>query len=93
MIESAWRHGARFDGWDEHFAWEAWQRAFREEGIDPEPYAHQDLDPTGRLPWHVVHSRVNRKWLQIELERAMKAATLSVCGPKDCHGCAPFARL
>ncbi len=37
-------------------------------------------------------SRVNRKWLALELRRALEAATLSVCGPTDCHGCAPFAR-
>ena len=39
-----------------------------------------------------MDSRVNRKWLAIELKRALMEATLTVCGPKDCHGCAPFAR-
>jgi radical SAM family uncharacterized protein/radical SAM-linked protein len=92
VLEQAWRNGARFDGWDEHFHLPAWQQAFRAVGIDPEPYAYQDLDPDQRLPWEVVHSRVNRKWLAIELKRALRAATLSVCGPTDCHGCAPFAR-
>lgn len=92
VLEAAWRRGARFDGWDEHFKLDAWVAAFREVGIDPEPYAYRDLDPAGALPWQVVDSRVNRKWLAIELQRAMKAATLSVCGPRDCHGCAPFAR-
>jgi radical SAM-linked protein len=92
VLEAAWRSGARFDGWDEHFKLDAWVAAFRKVGIDPEPYAYRDLDPAGALPWQVVDSRVNRKWLAIELQRAMKAATLSVCGPRDCHGCAPFAR-
>jgi radical SAM-linked protein len=92
VLERAWRNGARFDGWDEHFRLDAWKAAFRDEGVDPEFYAYTDLDPAGRLPWHVVHSRINRKWLAIELKRAMAAATLTVCGPKDCHGCAPFAR-
>ena len=92
VLERAWRNGARFDGWDEQFDLDAWQRAFRDCGVDPERYAYQDLDPTAALPWQVVHSRVNRKWLAIELKRALEAATLSVCGPKDCHGCAPFAR-
>ncbi|MCP3980443.1 MAG: TIGR03960 family B12-binding radical SAM protein [bacterium] len=92
VLETAWRRGARFDGWEEQFNLAAWKEAFREEGVDPEPLAYRDLSPEGRLPWHVVHSRINRKWLAIELERAMKAATLTVCGPKDCHGCAPFAR-
>jgi len=92
VLERAWRNGARFDGWDEHFNRVAWNEAFRAEGVDPEFYAYRDLDPAGRLPWDAVDSRVNRKWLAIELRRALAAGTLSVCGPKDCHGCAPFAR-
>jgi radical SAM family uncharacterized protein/radical SAM-linked protein len=92
VLERAWRNGARFDGWDEHFRLDAWTAAFRDEGVDPDFYAYTDLDPAGRLPWNVVHSRINRKWLAIELKRAMEAATLTVCGSKDCHGCAPFAR-
>jgi len=92
VIERAWRNGARFDSWAEHFDRKAWDDAFRSEGVDPERYAYRDLDPARPLPWHVVHSRVNRKWLAIELRRAMEAGTLSVCGPTDCHGCAPFAK-
>lgn len=92
VLLRAWRLGARFDGWSEHFARDAWTRAFEEEGVDPAFYAHRDLDPAHRLPWHVIHSRINRKWLAIERDRALREATLSVCGPTDCHGCAPFAR-
>jgi len=92
VLERAWRGGARFDGWEEHFNLGAWKEAFRAEGVDPEFYAYTDFDPAGGLPWHAVDSRVNRKWLEIELKRALAAGTLSVCGPTDCHGCAPFAR-
>jgi radical SAM family uncharacterized protein/radical SAM-linked protein len=92
VLERAWRSGARFDGWDEHFDLRIWQQAFRDAGVDPEPYAYRDLDPGHRLPWQVVDSRVNRKWLALELKRALGEGTLTVCGPTDCHGCAPFAR-
>lgn len=92
VLERAFRRGARFDGWAEQFNGEAWREAFREEGIDPERYAHGDWDPAWRLPWDVLDSRVNRKWLALDLRRALGEGTLSVCGPKDCHGCAPFAR-
>jgi len=27
VIEAAWRDGARFDGWSEHFSYERWMRA------------------------------------------------------------------
>jgi radical SAM family uncharacterized protein/radical SAM-linked protein len=92
VLERAWRAGARFDGWEEHFALDAWYEAFRAAGVDPAFYAYRDLDPARPLPWHVIDSRINRKWLAIELRRALDEATLPVCGPKDCHGCAPFAR-
>ncbi|HXV75094.1 MAG TPA: TIGR03960 family B12-binding radical SAM protein [Candidatus Polarisedimenticolaceae bacterium] len=92
VLERAFRLGARFDGWEEQFNRRAWDDAFRAEGVDPEFYAYRDLSPEAPLPWHAVHSRVNRKWLALELRRALEQATLSVCGPTDCHGCAPFAR-
>jgi len=92
VLLRAFRLGARFDGWAEHFDAARWRRAFREEGIDPERYAYGDWSPTRRLPWDVLDSRVNKKWLAMELKRALSEGTLSICGPTDCHGCAPFAR-
>ncbi len=92
VVERAFRLGARFDGWAEHFNLDAWQRAFREEGIDPEQYAYGDWSTDRRLPWDVLDSLVNKKWLALELKRALAEGTLSICGPTDCHGCAPFAK-
>jgi len=92
VVERAFRLGARFDGWAEHFQLDVWQRAFREEGIDPEPYVHGDWPTDRRLPWDVLDSLVNKKWLALELKRALTEGTLSICGPTSCHGCAPFAK-
>jgi radical SAM-linked protein len=92
VIERAFRLGARFDGWAECFDRDRWQRAFREEGIDPEHYAYGDWTTDRRLPWDVLDSLVNKKWLAQELKRALVEGTLSICGPTDCHGCAPFAK-
>ena len=92
VVERAFRLGARFDGWAEHFNLEAWTRAFREEGVDPERYVYGDWATDRRLPWDVLDSQVNKKWLALELKRALAEGTLSICGPTDCHGCAPFAK-
>lgn len=92
VLERAWRGGARFDGWSEHFRYDIWMDAFRAEGLDPERYAHGDWDPKRRLPWDVLDPIVNKKWLALELKRALSEGTLSICGPTDCHGCAPFAK-
>ncbi len=92
VVERAFRLGARFDGWAEHFNLDIWQRAFREEGIDPNRFAYGDWATDRRLPWDVLDSLVNKKWLALELKRALAEGTLSICGPTDCHGCAPFAK-
>jgi len=92
VVERAFRLGARFDGWAEHFKLDVWQQAFREEGIDPERYAYGDWPTDRRLPWDVLDSQVNKKWLALELKRALAEGTLSICGPTSCHGCAPFAK-
>jgi radical SAM family uncharacterized protein/radical SAM-linked protein len=92
VLERAFRLGARFDGWSEHFRTDLWNQAFRDEGIDPKSYAYGDWATDRRLPWDVVDSLVNKKWLATELKRALVEGTLSICGPADCHGCAPFAK-
>ncbi len=92
VLERAWRSAARFDGWSEHFRNDLWMEAFRAEGIDPESYAHGDWPTSRRLPWDAIDPLVNRKWLALELKRALAEGTLSICGPADCHGCAPFAK-
>ena len=92
VIERAFRAGARFDGWQEHFRLDVWLEAFRAEGLSPETWAYGDWDTTRRLPWDGIDSRVNKKWLALELRRALAEGTLSICGPSSCHGCAPFAK-
>ena len=95
VLERAWRKGCEFDGWTEMYRHEAWMEAFREEGVDPEPYAYRELDPRDALPWDITDALVNKQWLATELRRALKKEaghTLTICGPKDCHGCASFAR-
>jgi radical SAM-linked protein len=92
VIEAAYRRGCSFDGWTERLDMAAWNEAFREAGIDPEAYAYREIPLEAELPWEVVESLINRRWLRREHLRSREAATLEICGPKECHGCAPFAR-
>jgi radical SAM family uncharacterized protein/radical SAM-linked protein len=100
VLERAWRAGAQYEGWTEHYRHDLWMQAFRDEGVDPDPYAYNPYPVKGRLPWDVVDALVNKTWLATDLERALgtsaklalKDPTLAVCGPSSCHGCAPFAK-
>src|SRR5262249_32250785 len=38
VVETAWRAGARFDGWDEHLDVAAWRAALARHEVDATPY-------------------------------------------------------
>ncbi len=51
IVESAWRHGARFDLWDECFDYALWQNAFAQHGLDLAAAAQRPFAPEEILPW------------------------------------------
>lgn len=67
-IETAWRHGARFDGWDECFDFDLWRRAFDETGLDPDWYAHRERPRGEILPWDHIHGGPRRDYLADQYE-------------------------
>ena len=63
-IEHAWRSGARFDGWDEHFNLRFWNDAFEATGINPTWHAHRERSYDEVLPWDHIRSGPKRTYLQ-----------------------------
>lgn len=63
-IEHAYYGGARFDGWDECFAYGHWLRAFDATGIDPDWYAHRERAYDEVLPWDHIQSGPSRSYLE-----------------------------
>jgi len=64
VIEHAYRHGARFDGWDECFKPELWRDAFDATGIDPDWYAHRERSADEVFPWAHLHGGAPDEYLQ-----------------------------
>ncbi|MEK7731763.1 MAG: radical SAM protein, partial [Planctomycetota bacterium] len=62
-VEHAYKAGARFDGWDECFKDEIWQRAFDATGIDPAFYAHRERSPMEIFPWSHLHGGADDEYL------------------------------
>lgn len=72
VIERAWRAGARFDGWTEHFRHERWMRALAEEGIDPARITGpRPFDAP--LPWDHIDIGILKKWLVRERRKTEAA--------------------
>ena len=62
-IEHAYKTGARFDGWDECFKPQIWDRAFDATGIDPAWYAHRERSPQEVFPWNHLHGGAPNDYL------------------------------
>ena len=87
VVRRAWRSGARFDAWDEHFSYERWLAAFEEEGLDPAWYAQRDIPLEEPLPWDHLDCGVTREFLAREYRRALSGETAGDCHWGPCYDC------
>ena len=91
-VLAAWRAGARFDAWDEHFDPSIWEAAISGTGIDPRAYL-DPRDPDAPLPWDGVFAQVDRGFLKTEWEKALDAQVTGDCrltgGCDLCEACGP----
>jgi hypothetical protein len=79
VIEAAWRDGARFDGWEEVFDLERWQRALAACGVDGQPLPRHH--PGARaLPWDHIDVGLEDGFLLSEYRRALKDRLSPPCG-------------
>jgi radical SAM family uncharacterized protein/radical SAM-linked protein len=77
VIETAFKSGARFDGWTEDFDFKLWRRAFEENQLNPYDYL------TGRsfiaeLPWLHIELKQSVEYLINERNRASAALEESI---------------
>lgn len=87
VLETAWRLGCRFDGWEEHFRYDLWQEAFRRTGVDAEYYACRRIPLESPLPWDHISPGVSKKFLIAENRRAWEGITTPDCRFTACTGC------
>ena len=86
VIESAYKKGCRFDGWDECFNLDAWLEAFDECGVDPEFYANRTRPFDEITPWDHLDYRITKDFLIRENMAAHAEKTMPNCREK-CAGC------
>ncbi len=86
-VEEAWRRGARFDAWTEHFNEEAWTGAAEALGIDPARIAQADFPTDYVLPWAHITAAVSPKFLARERARAQEGVTTPDCTFENCSAC------
>ena len=87
VIETAWRNGAKFDGWTDQFKDEVWKDAFCRCGAAPEFYSRRTRDLEEALPWAHTSPGVSEDFLRREWQRAQEAALTHDCRRETCTGC------
>jgi hypothetical protein len=86
VIENAYRLGAVYDGWTEHFKYDNWLKAFEQTGMDLDFYTVRERPVDEILPWDFIDMGVTRAFLMREWERARSGQTTPNCR-EACAGC------
>lgn len=86
VIYTAFKKGAKFDGWEEHFNFEIWKEAFEEENVSMEFYANRKREYDEIFPWDIFDVGVSKEFLIRENENAKQAKVTPNCREK-CSGC------
>ncbi len=94
VILAAWRDGARFDGWSEHFSFARWVAAaagaLAGEPVDLDWYTTRERDYGEVLPWDHLDSGLDRDWLWADWRSAVApggAGEVEDCRWTPCYEC------
>lgn len=92
VVEKAWRKGARFDAWAEHFKLDAWNEALDEEGLDPAFYTHRKRPIDEIFPWEHIDVAVTKKFLTKDYLMSQQQETRVDCR-NQCFACGILPKL
>ena len=91
VIEQAWRDGARFDGWSEHFSFDRWMTAadvaLADLPVDVAWYTTREREYTEVLPWDHLDSGLDKDWLWEDWQDALSEVPVEDCRWTPCFDC------
>lgn len=87
LVEGAWRRGARFDAWTEHFDEQAWADAAQAVGIDLDAAAQRSFPSSYVMPWSHISCGASPEWLAAERARAAEGCLTDDCTFGPCSSC------
>ena len=91
VIEQVWRDGARFDGWSEHFSFDAWmaaaETAFADSPVDVDWFTTREREQTEVLPWDHLDSGLDKDWLWEDWQDSLSEVEVEDCRWTPCFDC------
>ncbi|MFI3209691.1 MAG: TIGR03960 family B12-binding radical SAM protein [Peptostreptococcaceae bacterium] len=86
VIYDAFKMGAKFDGWSEHFNLDTWKEAMEKNGLDISFYAHRERSYEEVFPWDHIDVGVTKKFLIRENEKSKLDKITPDCR-EQCSAC------
>jgi radical SAM family uncharacterized protein len=86
VIYKAWKAGAKFDAWFEHFDYSRWIEAFATCNLDPDYYTHRERPIDEPFPWDHISSAISRKYLTEDYLMSKRGETRIDCRQR-CFAC------
>jgi len=86
LLHSAYQNGAKFDGWNEFFDFEIWEKAAEESGIIFEKYL-SEIPLDSCLNWEHIDIGIDKNFLLKEWKNAKNETTLEDCKTGECSAC------
>ena len=86
VIEEAYRSGACFDAWTDHFDYDKWIAALEKSGLDLDFYVYRTRSTDEILPWDFIDAGVTKAFMLRELKQA-KAEIVTPNCKAACSGC------
>ena len=97
VIEQAYRGGAMFDGWSEHFRYDRWvaacEAALAGTGVDLDWYTTRERDYAEVLPWDHLDAGLDRDWLWDDWQDALDERPVEDCRWTPCYDCGVCPQL
>ncbi len=91
VILEAWRNGARFDGWSEHFSFDRWMSAasagLADELVDVDWFTTRARQRNEVLPWDHLDSGLSSEWLWEDWQAALAESEVGDCRWTPCSDC------
>lgn len=86
VLEEAYRKGALYDSWSEHFHNEIWMEAFESCGVDLSFYTTRERGLDEIFPWDFIDAGVTKEFLKREWLNAISEKVTPNCRQR-CSGC------
>lgn len=85
VIEEAYKQGAVFDSWSEHFHYEYWLNAIQKFNVDVDEFVGEQAEDKD-FCWDIVDNGVTKAYLLAERHKSRQGVTTPNCIGK-CNGC------